>query len=58
MEQAPAQFGGAVVPARLEAEKLKAATEWLAAYRRFWDQSLDRLDDYLKDIQTRKDDQP
>jgi DNA-binding transcriptional ArsR family regulator len=45
-------------PARLEAEKLKAATEWLAAYRRFWDQSLDRLDDYLKDIQTRKDDQP
>ena len=45
-------------PARLEAEKLKVATEWLAAYRRFWEGNLDRLDDYLKDIQARKDDQP
>ena len=39
-------------------EKLKAAPEWLAAYRRFWEGNLDRLDDYLKDIQARKDDQP
>jgi len=38
-------------PARLEAEKLKAATDWLIAYRRFWDARFDDLDAYLADIQ-------
>lgn len=38
-------------PARLEAERLKAATAWLEEYRRFWDGQFDRLDSYLKDIQ-------
>jgi DNA-binding transcriptional ArsR family regulator len=38
-------------PCRLEAEPLKDASDWLEHYRRFWEQSLDRLDDYLREIQ-------
>jgi DNA-binding transcriptional ArsR family regulator len=38
-------------PARLEAAALKAATDWLGEYRRFWDAKFDGLDAYLKDIQ-------
>jgi DNA-binding transcriptional ArsR family regulator len=33
-------------------EALKEATEWLDAYRRFWDESLDNLADYLKRVQS------
>ena len=36
---------------RLEAEPLKAAADWLAEYRRFWEESFDRLDDYLRELQ-------
>src|SRR5437764_2773874 len=35
-------------PCRLEARPLQAATDWLEHYRRFWEQSLDRLDEYLR----------
>lgn len=38
-------------PARLEAAALKAATDWLTDYRRFWEAKLDDLDDYLRQIQ-------
>lgn len=38
-------------PCRMEARPLKHATGWLEHYRRFWDQSLDRLEDYLKELQ-------
>ena len=38
-------------PCRLEAGPLKDVTEWLEHYRRFWDESFDRLDDYLREIQ-------
>jgi len=38
-------------PCRLEAAPLKDATDWLEHYRVFWEQSLDRLDDYLREIQ-------
>ena len=41
-------------PCRLEATPLKAATDWLEDYRRFWEQSLDRLDDYLRELQTKE----
>ena len=34
-------------PCKLRAEQLKSATEWLEGYRRFWDESFDRLDEYL-----------
>ena len=39
-------------PCRLEAAPLKDAADWLEAYRRFWKQSLDRLEDYLRELQT------
>jgi DNA-binding transcriptional ArsR family regulator len=38
-------------PCKLKAEPLRQATLWLEEYRRFWEQSFDRLDDYLKRIQ-------
>lgn len=38
-------------PCRLKAGPLKNAAEWLEYYRRFWEESLDRLDEYLRDIQ-------
>jgi len=38
-------------PARLEAKQLKTAFDWLDSYRRFWEQSFDRLDEYLKRLQ-------
>lgn len=38
-------------PARLEAAPLKNAFDWLDEYRKFWEQSFDRLDDYLKKLQ-------
>jgi len=41
-------------PAKLEAAPLKAVTEWLEFYRRHWEQSFDRLDDYLAELQRKK----
>ena len=38
-------------PCRLAPEPLKEATEWLEMYRRFWDESLDRLADHLRELQ-------
>src|SRR5258705_1277900 len=34
-------------PCRLEAGRLKEVAEWVADYRRFWEQSFNRLDAYL-----------
>jgi DNA-binding transcriptional ArsR family regulator len=36
-------------PSRLHAAPLKQAAEWLLAYRGFWDDSFDRLDERLRD---------
>ena len=41
-------------PCRLEAAPLKDASDWLEEYRRFWEQSLDRLGDYLREIQAKE----
>jgi DNA-binding transcriptional ArsR family regulator len=41
-------------PCHLEAKPMKAATEWLEDFRRFWDVNLDSLDAYLKTIQKKK----
>ena len=35
-------------PCRLQAAPLKDVDSWLARYRRFWEESFDRLDTYLK----------
>jgi DNA-binding transcriptional ArsR family regulator len=39
-------------PCRLDAAPLKDAADWLEHYRRFWAQSLDRLEHYLHELQT------
>ena len=36
---------------RLEAAPLREAAEWIERYRRFWDESLDRLDVHLAAVQ-------
>ena len=41
-------------PCRLEAAPLKDATDWLERYRRFWEQSFDRLDDYLRELKAKE----
>ncbi len=38
-------------PCRLEAGPLRDAAGWLELYRRFWEQSFDRLEEYLQEIQ-------
>jgi DNA-binding transcriptional ArsR family regulator len=38
-------------PCRLKAEPLKDVADWMDHYRRFWEESLDRLDEYLKEVQ-------
>jgi DNA-binding transcriptional ArsR family regulator len=38
-------------PCRLEAGPLKDAADWLEHYRRFWEESFDRLDAYLAELQ-------
>jgi L-lactate utilization protein LutB len=35
----------------LQAGPLKDIADWVEHYRRFWEQSFDRLDDYLKELQ-------
>jgi len=39
-------------PCTLAAQPLKLATGWLDNYRQFWDESFDRLDAYLKELQS------
>ena len=38
-------------PCRLEAGPLKEAASWIEEYRHFWEERLDRLDAYLREIQ-------
>lgn len=37
-------------PCRLEPARLKEASEWVGEYRRFWDESFQRLDDVLQEM--------
>ncbi len=41
-------------PCRLRAEPLQAAAAWIEQYRKFWDESFDRLDEYLVHLQSAK----
>ena len=41
-------------PCRLEAGPLKDAADWLEHYRRFWEQSFDRLEAYLRELQRKE----
>ena len=37
-------------PCRLEGGRFREASEWVGEYRRFWDESFQRLDDVLQDL--------
>jgi DNA-binding transcriptional ArsR family regulator len=42
-------------PAQLSSAGLQAASGWLERYREFWDESFERLDQYLEDLHARED---
>jgi len=41
-------------PCRLEAEPLREVADWVERYRRHWEESFDRLDDYLRELKKRE----
>ncbi len=41
-------------PCQLNAQPLKDVDNWLEQYRQFWEESFDRLDDYLQELQTQE----
>lgn len=45
-------------PCRLEAAPLRDVDGWLQSYRRFWEESLDQLEDYLAELQRGDPDGP
>jgi len=43
-------------PCRLHAAPLKEAAAWVEQYRQFWEERFDRLDNYLREIQEKEND--
>jgi DNA-binding transcriptional ArsR family regulator len=41
-------------PCRLQGGPLRDVAGWVEQYRRFWDASFDRLDDYLQELQRKE----
>ncbi len=41
-------------PCRFEPRRLQQAADWIGGYRQFWEESYSRLDDYLRDLQTKE----
>jgi len=41
-------------PCRLKPRRLKDASVWLDGYRQFWEQRLDRLEEYLRELQAKE----
>ena len=41
-------------PARLDAAPLKEVADWVEQYRRYWEHTFNRLDDYLRVLQTKE----
>lgn len=41
-------------PVRLNAAPLEGAAQWIGDYRRFWEESLDQLDAYVKILQRKE----
>ncbi len=39
---------------RLNADRLRPIHDWVRTFERFWNESLDRLDDYLKELQEKE----
>jgi DNA-binding transcriptional ArsR family regulator len=41
-------------PCRIEAAPLKEAAKWMDRYRQFWEESFDRLDEYLEELKKKE----
>jgi DNA-binding transcriptional ArsR family regulator len=41
-------------PCRLEGGRLKEVSDWVQAYRKHWEESFDRLDEYLTTLQKKE----
>jgi len=41
-------------PCRLDAGRLKEVADWVEHYRRFWEESFDRLDAYLRELKSKE----
>lgn len=41
-------------PCRLEAKPLQEVSDWVGQYRQFWEARLDRLEDYLRELQAKE----
>jgi DNA-binding transcriptional ArsR family regulator len=41
-------------PCRITAGPLKDVADWIGHYRKFWAESLDRLDNYLREVQKKE----
>src|SRR5687768_17002940 len=41
-------------PCRIEGSALEPAADWLEKYRRFWEESFDRLDQHLREMQKKE----
>jgi DNA-binding transcriptional ArsR family regulator len=48
------QRDGRVHRLKLDARPMQQAQAWIEEYRKFWEASFDRLDEYLKQIQTKE----
>ena len=44
-------------PCRLAPTPLRDVAAWVEQYRRFWEASFDRLDDYLRELQTQENEE-
>jgi DNA-binding transcriptional ArsR family regulator len=45
---------GRVHSLKLQAAPMRQAQAWIEEYRRFWEASFDRLDEYLKELQAKE----
>ncbi|HEX4350240.1 MAG TPA: metalloregulator ArsR/SmtB family transcription factor [Verrucomicrobiae bacterium] len=45
---------GRVHRLRLQAAPMQQAQKWIEEYRQFWEESFDRLDEYLKELQNKE----
>jgi DNA-binding transcriptional ArsR family regulator len=41
-------------PCRLDAGPLKEVADWVERYRRFWEESFERLEDYLRELKMKE----
>ncbi len=45
-------------PCKIEVDALRGVDDWLVEYRRLWEERLDRLDDYLRELQASEAEAP